>query len=278
MDQSTRTATLEPVARAYEVLCHGFESIKFRADTELDCFAVALLTRVLERTEAAIHLIRVGADHSLPELVRSILEAHALSMCISAAKTEPSSNLLLQLKFVANKQAISTLELQISNQRLCATIAEKMRLRLDERRKAQEKLKASGIGELQIMERVKQISKMVSRHDGNDKPTTRFELLYKLLCDSAHHNLSSLESIYFYDESDTRNFVGFSPLSDSLYLMCLEEMLLAIQHVSNNFAACVKPDCEIGWSEIIAKINIEVDKFSTVVKPIDAGFAMNDCN
>ena len=187
--------------------------------------------------------------------------------CISAARLAPNSSLLSQLKFVANKQAISAMELQLSAEGLSSDLLGKLHDLLTRCRQDQKRLKARGIREIQILERVRQI-----RTPG--KPSTNFELVYKLLCNAAHHNLSSLQAAHFCDEEDKRRFIAFNPITDSLYLICLEEILLALQHSSVAFAECVKPIHLDEWTEMIIGINSKAEAFSLVAGPIDARLAL----
>ena len=179
MNDSTHVRLIEFLSSALDIFQEALKASKHRRTYRTGAFQIALIARIHDRADAVLTLLREDRDHSIAELVRAVLEAHA---ALNFLKAERKAIFRLELESL--EDSIKRLKRTLILPGLSKIELSNGKRSLEKRKRRYEQLYAKGIRKSAKSDRIQALGAV-------------FRVAYSLLSVESHHGLDSLSDSHF---------------------------------------------------------------------------------
>lgn len=216
MNDSTHVRLIEFLSSALHIFQEALKASKHSRPYRTGAFQIALIARIHDRADAVLTLLREDRDHSIAELVRAVLEAHA---ALNFLKAERKAIFRLELESL--EDSIKRLKRTLALPGLSQAEQSKGKRSLAKRERRSELLFAKGIRTSTKSDRILALG-------------ANFRVGYSILSSESHHGLDSLSDRHFDSSSGSLQITGgerHQDMSLMIYIAIVLEAIAAAMHI-----------------------------------------------
>ena len=216
MNDSTHIRLIEFLSSALDIFQETLKVSKYERTYRTGSFQIALIARIRDRADAVLTLLREDRDHSIAELVRAVLEAHAALHFLMAERKA-----IFRLELESLEDSINMLKRTLALPGLSQDEQSKGERSLAKRERRSKLLLAKGIRTLKKSDRIVALG-------------ANFRVGYSILSSESHHGLDSLSDRHFDTSNGYLQITGGERHQDRtlvIYVAIVLEAITAAMHV-----------------------------------------------